>query len=153
MSDRKDSRREFLRKFTPITFWGSMLVWGGALARFTMPSLLPQASKKIKIGSPADFPEGTVKIFPDERVILFSDSNGLFAISTTCTHLGCVVTWSGNDFECPCHGSKFTATGEILKGPAPKALPWHKIDQLPSGQLSIDLDKVVKPGTKENYNV
>jgi cytochrome b6-f complex iron-sulfur subunit len=153
MDEKSKSRRAFLNKFTPITFWGSLVVWGGSLARFTMPSLLPQETKKLKIGLAADFPPGTVKLFPEERVVLFSDDDGIFAISTTCTHLGCVVTWTGGGFECPCHGSKFAGGGEVLAGPAPKGLVWHKIEKMPSGQLAIDLGASVKPGKKEPFNV
>jgi cytochrome b6-f complex iron-sulfur subunit len=153
MEEKKKSRRSFISKFAPITFWGSLVVWGGALAKFTMPTLLPQESKKIKLGMPSDFPAGTTKAFEKERVILFSDDKGLFAISTTCTHLGCVVKWTGRGFNCPCHGSKFGTKGEIIQGPAPKGLEWHKIDKLPSGQIIIDMNKTVEAGTKEQFYV
>ena len=129
------------------------MVWTGSLARFTMPTLLPQATKKLKIGLPADFPSGTTKIFEEERVALFSDNKGLFAISTICTHLGCVVKWTGRGFDCPCHGSKFGVNGNVTKGPAPKGLNWHKIEQLSSGQLAIDLNSFVRAGTKETFYV
>lgn len=153
MEDQKKSRRDFIARFAPMTFWGSLVVWTGSMARFTMPTLLPQETKKLKIGLPADFPPGTTKIFEEERVALFSDNSGLFAISTTCTHLGCVVKWTGRGFDCPCHGSKFKVDGKIEKGPAPKGLSWHKIEQLPSGQLAIDLNSFVRAGTKETFNV
>lgn len=150
MNEEKKSRRDFLSKYTPIALIGSLVAWGGALARFTMPTLLPQETKKIKIGMPQDFPSGTVKLFTEDRVMLFADDDGIFAISTTCTHLGCVVTWNGRGFDCPCHGSQFAVDGGIIKGPAPKSLEWFKINRLPSGQLEIDLNSKVKPGTRES---
>jgi len=50
------------------------------------------------------------------------------AISTTCTHLGCRVSWSEADrlFKCPCHGGRYTIDGAVADGPPPRSL-----DELP----------------------
>jgi len=43
----------------------------------------------------------------------------------TCTHLGCVPTFGGGDYQgwfCPCHGSHYDPSGRIRKGPAPTNL-------------------------------
>lgn len=46
------------------------------------------------------------------------------AFSATCTHQGCKVNPSGDKLRCPCHGSVYNATtGEVISGPAPRALP------------------------------
>lgn len=41
-----------------------------------------------------------------------------------CRHLGCELTWNPDEesWDCPCHGSRFTAQGELLDGPAQSAL-------------------------------
>ncbi len=44
------------------------------------------------------------------------------AVSMECTHRGCPLTARRDDLSCSCHGSEFTATGEVLKGPAEVAL-------------------------------
>lgn len=43
----------------------------------------------------------------------------LRAVSAICTHQSCVVEWDTSEkFVCPCHGSQFSATGAVLRGPA-----------------------------------
>jgi glycine/D-amino acid oxidase-like deaminating enzyme len=41
-----------------------------------------------------------------------------------CTHMGCTLADNSEDdtFDCPCHGSRFDKTGQILWGPAVKKL-------------------------------
>ncbi|MBE9146834.1 QcrA and Rieske domain-containing protein [Planktothrix mougeotii] len=52
------------------------------------------------------------------------NSQDIFVVNPTCPHAGCVVKWKGNkeEFLCPCHGSQFTANGQLMKGPAHQGL-------------------------------
>ena len=47
------------------------------------------------------------------------------ALSRICTHEGCTVnlpTSAGATLDCPCHGSRFRTTGQVVNGPAARAL-------------------------------
>lgn len=57
-----------------------------------------------------------------------SDKGEWVAISATCSHLGCIVTWNQEDktFDCPCHDGKYDAQGRVISGPPPAALQRHK---------------------------
>jgi len=46
------------------------------------------------------------------------------ALSSTCTHLGCRVSWNAeaHRLQCPCHGGAFDASGAVVAGPPPRPL-------------------------------
>ena len=54
-------------------------------------------------------------------------TDGVTAVTATCTHLGCEVRPSGEFLVCPCHGSTFATDGRVLRGPAPRALNVHPV--------------------------
>lgn len=141
------SRREFLRWLG----WGStavpFLISTLATLRYLLPNVNYGPSTVVKIGKPENFLAGTQKLLPDSKLIISSTEDGIFAMSAVCTHLGCTVGSVEWGHQCPCHGSKFDRNGLVIRGPAPKPLPWLKINQAPDGSLVVDLDKSVSRGT------
>ena len=51
------------------------------------------------------------------------------AVLTHCTHKGCEVRPAGDILICPCHGSEFSATGQVLKSPAEANLLRFKVSE------------------------
>lgn len=59
------------------------------------------------------------------KVAAYCDEVGeLHSRSAVCPHLGCIVAWNSAEksWDCPCHGSRFSAKGEVLNAPAIKGL-------------------------------
>lgn len=147
------SRRGFVCRLGTGVCGGSLGLAAVGMLRSVSPWAFPEPSGRFKIGLPADYPEGSIKSFPEGNTIVFREQDGIFAISTICTHLGCVTTRTDSGFQCPCHGSLFSPLGELLQGPAPKGLDWLEVAMLPSGQLVVDRAKPVGLGIKLNLNV
>lgn len=67
-----------------------------------------------------------------------------YGINAICTHLGCVVPWvaSADQFQCPCHGSRYNQFGKVVRGPAPLPLPLAKVaterDQIVVSEWDLD---------------
>jgi glycine/D-amino acid oxidase-like deaminating enzyme/nitrite reductase/ring-hydroxylating ferredoxin subunit len=56
-----------------------------------------------------------------KKVAVYRDESGtLHRFSAICPHLGCVVGWNTveKSWDCPCHGSRFDALGNVVNGPA-----------------------------------
>ena len=70
--------------------------------------------------------EGAVVRQGRRRLALHRGADGeLRVLSARCTHLGCIVRWNPAEatWDCPCHGSRFTADGSVIEGPATADLP------------------------------
>lgn len=117
----------------------------GATVRYLIPNVLYEPSRRFTIGTPSDFPPGSATFLPDRRLFVFNGPDGLFCISSICTHLGCNVRHIGAGFECPCHGSRYDENGRVIHGPAPKSLAWYSVTLSPREELIVDLDKPVGP--------
>jgi glycine/D-amino acid oxidase-like deaminating enzyme/nitrite reductase/ring-hydroxylating ferredoxin subunit len=78
--------------------------------------------------------QGRIVEVQGRKVAVFREEGGaVHAVSPVCPHLGCHVHWNAAErsWDCPCHGSRFSPTGEVLNGPAVQGLPSKKLP--PSG--------------------
>jgi glycine/D-amino acid oxidase-like deaminating enzyme/nitrite reductase/ring-hydroxylating ferredoxin subunit len=83
--------------------------------------------KSSQASSPDDIEPGMgaiVRLGAKEIACSRDEQGQLHAVSATCPHLGCLVRWNGAEktWDCPCHGSRFHPTGEVLAGPAESPL-------------------------------
>jgi len=96
----------------------------------------------FRAGFPDDYTKGQVDLRWKEKfgVWMVRNDDGIYALSTTCTHLGCTPNWqpTARKFKCPCHGSGFRITGIHFEGPAPRPLERFKITLADDGEIIVD---------------
>ena len=144
------TRRRMLAWLSSFGLFGSAIISIFSNLIFIKPRATYGDPNRFAIGKPDDFPPGTRQALDTRRVCIVRDGDRLAAISTTCTHLGCIVGLSDTGFACPCHGSRFDQDGAVTGGPAPRPLPWFKVSLAPNGELEVDKDSIVQPGTYFN---
>ncbi len=73
------------------------------------------------------------------------EDGGFLALSSKCTHLGCTVPWVDKDnrFACPCHGSAFDITGNVINSPAPRPLDIYRVN-IENNVVKVDISKSIK---------
>ena len=155
MSDRLEgepiSRHDFLGLAGVGSAAGALLFSTIGMLRLPKPRVLPEVSSVIRLGKPSQFLPGTVTALAEQKVCVVVTEEGVAVVSLVCTHLGCIVKPSETGFDCPCHGSKFDAQGNVLGGPAPRSLQWLAVSQAPDGTLLVDRAKEIDQG--ESYKV
>jgi glycine/D-amino acid oxidase-like deaminating enzyme/nitrite reductase/ring-hydroxylating ferredoxin subunit len=55
------------------------------------------------------------------KIALYKDETGTeHRMSAICPHKGCVVRWNSFEktWDCPCHGSRYAAQGQVINGPS-----------------------------------
>ena len=97
------------------------------LGKFFLPrKLTDRIILRVKA---AELPKNGALIYKQSRVAVINTSSKPYALNLSCTHLGCTVNIQQDEFVCPCHGSRFDIAGNVLKGPAAKALDRHLIQE------------------------
>jgi len=157
-SDSKVDRRKFM-EIGIYTITGAIAATSSvALARFAIGnSFEKQKAKWIEI----DFEENPEESFSrvvieytkkdgwltaDARSLIYikrTPEDGVIAISATCSHLGCIVSWDEADkkFKCPCHNGVYDVEGKVVSGPPPAPLRRHKT-KMEDGTLLVSTETI-----------
>lgn len=88
-------------------------------------------------------PGGAIRVQPEgaptQVYILANAGDEYVALSPICTHQGCTVDLQGELLVCPCHGSTYDRSGQVLRGPAERPLARHPVQVTDDGVLVIQL--------------
>lgn len=143
------SRRDFLVWLTRGSLAAVSVLAVGQIARFLSFEPAGEAASLIAVGKPDAYAAGTLTYVAAARAYIGRDEGGLYAVDAVCTHLGCLVEQeAGEEFACPCHGSRFTADGRVRNGPADKPLRHLALALSPDGQLAVDRSQPVAPAVR-----
>lgn len=69
--------------------------------------------------------EARIIVKDNHKIAAYRDKKGILtATSAICTHMGCIVHFNNAEetWDCPCHGSRFSISGDVIEGPALKPL-------------------------------
>ena len=140
------TRRDFLNEVAAAALGIAGLGSTVVTVKYLSPNVLFEPPTQFRAGTPDDFPANSVTYIQNQQVYIVRMTEGFYAVSAVCTHLGCITQWKPEDnlIECPCHGSKFTRTGALVRGPAPRPLPHFAVRLAADGQLLIDKLETVK---------
>ena len=145
-------RRTFLKRTAAVAGGLTCAASAGLLYTFLKPNVVREIPPRFRAGPPDDFQSNSAVYIEDYRLFVVRDSeSGFYALSSVCTHLGCLVNWlpdasrgyMGGRIACPCHGTLYSPEGNVLSGPAPRALDRYHIE-LEEGQLVIDTTVTVE---------
>jgi cytochrome b6-f complex iron-sulfur subunit len=135
MDKPKSSRREFCTHAVSFIAVGALLESCGGSP--TSPSNVPAlstisagvanniATVTVGAGSPlASVGSAALVQTSSGNLLVARTAQDTFsAMTNVCTHEGCAVDrYQSGTFTCPCHGSQYSTSGAVLKGPATQSL-------------------------------
>jgi Rieske Fe-S protein len=84
---------------------------------------------------------GMILVAQVQALVLRVSATEYRALTSVCTHQSCTVSsFDGARLNCPCHGSQFSPTGAVVRGPATSPLRTYAttFDQA-SGVITVTL--------------
>ncbi len=150
--DADDSSPLFTRRAWLGLAWGAFSAASAAAlaatGRFMFPNVLNEPPQQFKAGLPSEYGMGVDERWKEKYGVwlvrtaedIEQHASGFYALSVTCTHLGCTPNYlsAESKFKCPCHGSGFRTTGVNFEGPAPRPLERVRVVLAEDGQILID---------------
>ncbi len=128
------SRRCFLK----VVGVGSAL---GTIVGCSSSSSAPAVFGDVSGGNVSSTSVGTLKALETAPAILGRDENGLYAMTSTCTHEGCDMIHDGSvsntGVTCNCHGSRFDVDGNAVAGPANGTLQHFGVTVDAAGEITV----------------
>src|SRR6476469_2617456 len=122
-----------------------------ATGRFMFPNVLNEPPQQFKAGFANEYGMGVDERWKEKFGVwvvrtpedIEQHASGFYALSVTCTHLGCTPNYlsAESKFKCPCHGSGFRLTGVNFEGPAPRPLERARVVLADDGQILVDKGK------------
>ena len=106
-----------------------------------------RANGPVDAGFLAEYPSDGVydRFAASHEFFVVRENNRLFAISAICTHRHCPLRRFEDGIKCRCHGSTFTASGHVTRGPAKLDLPRYPIERTTAGRLLVHTERATDP--------
>jgi cytochrome b6-f complex iron-sulfur subunit len=136
---KKPSRRDFLKLATNSLLGLSGVLGLGGLIQFLSYEMDPAPPSQYDLGPAGDFPPGSRTLLMHIPAVLIHNNDGYLAFSLVCTHLGCTVEQKNEEFECPCHGSKYDDKGFVTRGPANIPLKKLRVEINETGNIILHM--------------
>ncbi|MCX6348079.1 MAG: Rieske (2Fe-2S) protein [Candidatus Aureabacteria bacterium] len=128
------------------------LVLGG-LAFFVKPPPSRAAQPVFDLEHIRVYPPGTVTHLIIQEAFIVSDREGIYALSSICTHQGGPIfkTDKNDAFVCKRHHARFDLEGNVVRGPATRALPWLRLDLSREKRLILYRAQAGEKGVKISH--
>lgn len=143
MYETKSPRRTFLK-----VIGGAV----GAAGACAMGASLSGCGGVVSAGNVSSVAMNSLSVVSGESLAIGRDANGVYALSTICTHQGCDMSLRGDisyqGVFCGCHGAQFDADGNPVAGPARGPLAHYPLTIDASGNITVDMSSTVAATTR-----